>query len=116
MFQNCLAYNPPGTDVTIITKILQEFFTERVERMKELERTKIETVIEPKENKIVSKKSSGWPKGRPRKSKNTKIESSMKKKWPEHMFTAKVRDKLSYWLGHLKIRSFLGHLGSNFEL
>ena len=92
MFQNCLAYNPPGTDITIITKILQKFFTERVERMKELERTKIETVIEPKENKIVPKKSGGWPKGRPRKSKNAEIESSMKKKWPEHMFAAKVRD------------------------
>ena len=92
MFDNSLTYNPPGTDITIITKMLQKFFTERVVRMKELERTKIETVIEPKEKKIVSKKSGGWPKGRPRKSKNTKIESSMKKKWPEHMFTAKVRD------------------------
>ena len=91
MFQNCLTYNPPGSDVTILAKIVQKFFNERVDRMNQLERTKNETVIEPKEINA-SKKSRGWPKGRPRKTKKNEFERSMTKKWPEHMFTAKVRD------------------------
>ena len=59
MFQNCLTYNPPGSDITIITKIVQKFFNERVDWMNQLERTKIEIVIEPKE--YLPKKSRGWP-------------------------------------------------------
>ena len=91
MFQNCLTYNPPGSDVTIVAKIVQKFFNERVDRMNQLERTKIETMIEPKVIKIAPKKSRGWQKGRPRKSKKNEFECSVREKWPEHMFTAKVR-------------------------
>ena len=97
MFQNCLTYNPPGSDVTIITKIVQKFFNERVEWMNQLERTRIEIVIEPKENFL--KKSRGRPQGRrPRKTttkmtkKNKEFDHLIREKWPEHMFTAKVRD------------------------
>ena len=93
MFRNCLAYNPPGSDVTIIAKIVQKFLHERVERMKQLERTKIEIVIQAKEN--IPKKSRGrprgWQKGRPRKTKNKDFDHLMRGKWPGRMFTAKAR-------------------------
>ena len=92
MFQNCLTYNPPGSDVTILAKIVQKFFNERVDRMNLLERTKTETVIEPKEIKNAPKKSRGWPKGRPRKMKKNQLECSIRENWPKRMFTAKVRD------------------------
>ena len=120
MFQNCLTYNPPGSDVTIIAKIVQKFFNGRVEWMNQLEKTKVEIVIEPKEH--FPKKSRGRPqrrrpgrpgrprittskttkkddqekrsRGRPRKMKNKELDHL--ERWPEHMFTAKVRDTKRY--------------------
>ena len=103
MFRNCLAYNPPGSDVTIIAKIVQKFLHERVERMKQLERTKIEIVIQAKEN--IPKKSRGrprgWQKGRPRKTKNKDFDHLMREKWPGRMFTAKARDTEPYMVSIL---------------
>ena len=115
MFQNCLTYNPPGSDVTIIAKIVQKFFIERVKWMNQLERTRVEIVIEPKEH--FPKKSRGRPqgrrpgrpgkttkkvdhekrsRGRPRKMKNKELDHLIRERWPEHMFTAKVRDTERY--------------------
>ena len=115
MFQNCLTYNPPGSDVTIITKILQKFFNERVEWMNQLERTRIEIVIEPKEN--FPKKSKGRPRGRrpgrPRKMKNKEFDHLIRERWPKHMFTAKVRDTERYmdniiWLVGISVQGCHG--------
>ena len=115
MFQNCLTYNPPGSDVTIITKIVQKFFNERVEWMNQLERTRIEIVIEPKEH--FPKKSRGRPQGRrlgrQRKMKNKELDHLIRKKWPEHMFTAKVRDTERYmdniiWLVGISVQGCHG--------
>lgn len=117
MFQNCLTYNPPGSDITIITKIVQKFFNERVDWMNQLERTKIEIVIEPKE--YLPKKSRGWPRGRPRKTTtkttkrddherrprgqlrktdNKESDHMIREKWPKHMFTAKARIPCLKWI------------------